>query len=119
MLSLCVSLFTHTEQHTHSHTDHVMERANKSLWRRTCIQNLDFTSIKAPKAAQQTYKEAKPSRNRNTVKLRIQIQNISSMLAVASRCRFIYIQHCMGARVEEYRRTTEAVDSSHRKSESR
>lgn len=64
--------------------------------------------------AQQTYKEAKPSRNRNTVKLCIPI--CVSMLAVASRCRFIYIHHCMGARGEEYGEPTEAVNSSDGKS---
>lgn len=115
MLSLCLSLFTHTEQHTRSHTGHVMVRANKSLRRSTCIQNLYFASTKAPKAAKQTYKEAKPSRNRNTVKLCIPI--CVSMLAVASRCRFIYIQHCMGARGEEYGKPTDAVNSSDGKSE--
>lgn len=61
-------------------------------------------------AAQKTYKEAKPSRNRNAVKLCI--QNSVSMLAVASRCRFIYIQPCMRACGEEHGKPTEAVNSS-------
>lgn len=34
------------------------------------------------------------------------------MLAEASRCWFIYIQHCMGARGEEYGKPTEAVNST-------
>lgn len=49
VISVSFSLYTHTEQHTRSHTDHVMGRANKSLWRSTCIPNLYFTSTKAPK----------------------------------------------------------------------
>lgn len=61
-------------------------------------------------AAQQTYKEAMPSRNRNAVKLCIQI--CVSILALASRCRFIYIQPCMGACGEEYGKPTEAGNSS-------
>lgn len=61
-------------------------------------------------AAQQTYKEAKPPRNRKAVKLCIQI--CVSMLAVASRCRFIYIQPCMGACGEEYGKPMEAVNGS-------
>lgn len=66
-------------------------------------------------AAQQTYKEAKPPRNRKAVKLCIQI--CVSMLAVASQCRFIYIQPCMGACGEEYGKPTEAVNGSDGESE--
>lgn len=66
-------------------------------------------------AAQQTYNEAKPPRNRKAVKLCIQI--CVSMLAVASRCRFIYIQPCMGACGEEYGKPTEAVNGSDGESE--
>lgn len=39
------------------------------------------------------------------------------VLAVASRCWFIYIQRCMGACGEEYGKLREAVKSGDRKSE--
>lgn len=68
---------------------------------------------RAPKAAEQTYKEAEPSRNRNTVKLCIQI----CVLTLASRYQFIYIQTCMGAPGEEYGKPAEALNSSDGKCE--
>lgn len=49
VISVSFSLYTHRAAHTLTHADHVMRRANKSLWRSTCIPNLYFTSTKAPK----------------------------------------------------------------------
>lgn len=94
VISVSFSLYTHRAAHTL--TGHVMGRANKSLWRSTCIPYLYFTSTKAPKHGS-TADLAKPPRNRNTVKLCIQIG--VSLLAVATPCRFIYIQPCTGAEI--------------------
>lgn len=113
---LCVFLSLHTLSSTHTHTQTMLWRELTNLCGEEHASKT-FTLQAQRLQRQHSRLTKKPSRNRNTVKLRIQI--CVSMLAVASRCQFIYMQHCMGARGEEYRRPTEAVNSSHGKPESR
>lgn len=103
---ISASLSTHTPQ-THSDTHInllVIERANKSLWKTTCIRSFFFfflfffTTKKSSKGRAADLERSKSNRPEIETETNSLLNASVCVLAVVSQCWFIYIQHCMRAR---------------------
>lgn len=96
---LCLPLHTHTHTHVQTHTHRytlkcahlVIERANKSLWRSTCIRSLYFTTKKHSKGGATDLQRTRtgPKQKHSGTRCRIQI-----CVACACVCMCVCLSVC-------------------------